>query len=360
GRRDGLGGFPVWSLERGRDVVVQKAAAGDIAFLVVADFLIQGGPDPLGEAAVDLTVDDHRVDDVAAVVHRDEAPHLDLARAAVDVHHADIAAEGEGEVGRIVVVRRLQPCLHTLRMIGISGESALLDGLRLLRSALDVELARLPLEVALAYFQQVRGELFRLVADLARGKRARRAGSGGRAAGVSPKAIRRRIRVAFLHLHVRGGNTELLGDNLRIGGLVALALALRAEARDRLAGRVDADLGRVEHLEAENIEVPGGPGADYLGEAADADAHQLTALAFFRLLAPQRIVADEIHRLLQRRRVVPAVVFPAEHRVIGELLVLDEILHAQLGRVHVQLLREGVGGALDRVHRLRDAEGAAI
>src|SRR5262249_23479733 len=174
-RRDGLGGFPVWSLERGRDVVVQKAAAGDIAFLVVADFLIQGGPDPLGEAAVDLTVDDHRVDDVAAVVHRDEAPHLDLARAAVDVHHADIAAEGEGEVGRIVVVRRLQPCLHTLRMIGISGESALLDGLRLLRSALDVELARLPLEVALAYFQQVRGELFRLVADLARGTRARRA-----------------------------------------------------------------------------------------------------------------------------------------------------------------------------------------
>jgi len=68
-------------------------------------------------------------------------------------------------------------------------------------------------------------------------------------------------------------NAQLLGHDLRVRRLVALALALGAEARDRLAGRVNADLGRVEHLDAEDVEVLRGTGTDDLGEAADADAH---------------------------------------------------------------------------------------
>ena len=50
-------------------------------------------PTPVGEAAVDLALDDHRVDPRAAVVDGDEAPHLDLARARVDVDDADVGAE---------------------------------------------------------------------------------------------------------------------------------------------------------------------------------------------------------------------------------------------------------------------------
>ena len=76
--------------------------------------------------------------------------------------------------------------------------------------------------------------------------------------------------------------------------------------------------------------------------------------------APQIGVADRVHGLVQGAGVVAAVVLPAEGRLVRELLRLDEVLHAQLGRVHVEFLRERVGGALDRVHRLGDAEGTAV
>src|SRR5438477_503951 len=81
----------------------------------------------------------------------------------VDVDHADIAAEGESEVRRIVVVHSLKARLHALRMVGIRGERALLDGLRHLGRALDEELPGLPLEILLAHFEQVRGDLLCLV-----------------------------------------------------------------------------------------------------------------------------------------------------------------------------------------------------
>ena len=82
-------------------------------------------------------------------------------------------------------------------------------------------------------------------------------------------------------------DAQLLGDDLGVRRLVALALRLGAEAGDRLAGRMDADLARVEHLDAEDVEVVRRAGADDLGEARDADAHQLAARALLGLLLAQ-------------------------------------------------------------------------
>ena len=113
-----------------------------------------------------LALNDHRVDDVAAVVDGDEAPDLDLARAAVDVDHADVAAEGVGEVRRIVVADRLEAGLHPLRMIRVGGEGAVLDRLGLAGRALHRELPGLPLQVFLGDLEQVRGDLAGLVATL--------------------------------------------------------------------------------------------------------------------------------------------------------------------------------------------------
>ncbi len=104
----------------------------------------------------------------------------------------------------------------------------------------------------------------------------------------------------------------------------------------------------------------GRAGADDLGEARDADAHQLPALALLGLLAPQVGVADRVHGLVQGARVVAAVVLPAERRLVGELLRLDEVLHPEFGRVRAELVGHDVHHALDRVHGLGDAEGAAI
>ena len=79
-RRDRLAELEVGALERGRDQVVHERRVEAVALLVERDHLHQRDADALGEAAVDLAVDDHRVDAHAAVVDRDEAPDLDLAR----------------------------------------------------------------------------------------------------------------------------------------------------------------------------------------------------------------------------------------------------------------------------------------
>jgi hypothetical protein len=58
---------------------------------------------------VHLALDDHRVDDVAAIIDGDEPPQRDGARAAIDVDDGDVGAEGVREIRRIVVVDRLEP-----------------------------------------------------------------------------------------------------------------------------------------------------------------------------------------------------------------------------------------------------------
>ena len=206
----------------------------------------------------------------------------------------------------------------------------------------------------------MRRDLLRLVADLARGDRAGGAGRRSRSAGIRAEAVRRRVGVAFLDFDVRGRDAELLGDDLRVGRLVPLALRLGAEARRGLAGGVHADLARVEHLDPENVEMLRGPGADDFGEARDADAHQLAPLPLLGLLLPEIGIPDLLHRLLQGRRIIAAVVLPAERRTVRELLRRDEVLEPQVGRVHLELLRQHVDHALDRVGRFGDAERAAI
>ena len=103
-----------------------------------------------------------------------------------------------------------------------------------------------------------------------------------------------------------------------------------------------------------------GPGADDLGERADADAHQLAALALLGLLLSEAGVVDRVHRLLERRRVVARVVRPAGRRLVRELLGLDEVLHPELGRVLADLVGQDVDHALDRVDRLGHPERAAV
>src|SRR5262249_36483692 len=152
------------------------------------------------------------------------------------------------------------------------GEGDLLDGLGAAGRALDVELALLPHQVFLGRFQQVRGDLARLIADLAGGDGTGRAGRGRAAAGVGAQPVGGRVGVALFHLDVAGRDAQLLGDDLGVGGLVPLALRLRAEAGDGFAGRVHAQLARVEHLDAQDVERLRRTGADDLGERRDADA----------------------------------------------------------------------------------------
>ena len=164
----------------------------------------------------------------------------------------------------------------------------------------------------------------------------------------------------YFDLDVLDREAELLGDDLGERRLVALALGLDADPGQHLAGRMDADLARIEHLQAEDVEVVRRPGADDLGEAADADAHQLAALALLGLLLPQAGVVDDVHRLLERGTVVARVVRPAGRRLVRELVGLDEVLHPELGRVLADVVGEDVDHPLDGVDGLGHPERAAV
>ena len=59
-----------------------------------------------------------------------------------------------------------------------------------------------------------------------------------------------------------------------------------------------------------------GTRADDLGEAADADAHELATGALLGLLLAQVVVADHVERLLEGTRVVARVVLPAGRRLV--------------------------------------------
>ena len=151
-------------------------------------------------------------------------------------------------------------------MVGVSRECQVGHALRALRSAPHLEPIILPLQVVDAALQQMRGQVGSLVTDFARRNRGRRARRRRAATGVGAQAVRRGVRIAVLHLDVFHRQTELLGHDLRKRRLVPLTLGLDADADDRRAGRVDANLGTVEHLDAQDVKGVRRPGADDLGE----------------------------------------------------------------------------------------------
>ena len=79
-RRDRLAELPARALHRRRQEVVHERAAEVVAALVERHHLHQRHAHAVGEAAVHLALDDHRVDARAAVVDGDEPADLDLRR----------------------------------------------------------------------------------------------------------------------------------------------------------------------------------------------------------------------------------------------------------------------------------------
>ena len=94
-----------------------------------------------------------------------------------------------------------------------------------------------------------------------------------------------------------------------------------------------------------------------VGREADPELLRVAALAPLGLLCPQRLVVDDCERLVERCFVVARVDREPGGNRRRELL--DEVLPAQLDRVHVELPRQRVDRTLDRVGRLGPA-GAAV
>ena len=126
-----------------------------------------------------------------------------------------------------------------------------------------------------------------------------------------------------------------------------LTLGDRAHAGDNTAGRVDPDLGAVEHANAQDVAVSARPGPDYLGKGDDADAHQLALGALFGLLPAQGRIIDRGQHFIEAFGITAAVDFPAEAGLIGKLSGLDKVAQTDLGLVHIELLSQHIHHPLD-------------
>ena len=94
-----------------------------------------------------------------------------------------------------------------------------------------------------------------------------------------------------------------------------------------------------------------------VGAEAEAELDHVAAVAPRLLVGAQLLVAGVGEALLQRRVVLARVVVGARHGLVRELV--DEVLAADVGRVHPDLDREHVDRALHQRRRLR-APGAAV
>ena len=93
--------------------VVHERAGDELAVLVVDRAFEQRLADALGDAAMHLALDDHRIDHRAEIVDRGPVDDLGRAGLGVDLDLADVAAGREGEVGRIVERALLQARLDS-------------------------------------------------------------------------------------------------------------------------------------------------------------------------------------------------------------------------------------------------------
>ena len=96
----------VSTLERGqvvgaRHAIVHEARRQELAVVVVMRAFEQRLTHALGDAAVNLALDDHRIDQLAEVVDRGPPVDRHDAGLRIDFELADVNARREGEVGRV-------------------------------------------------------------------------------------------------------------------------------------------------------------------------------------------------------------------------------------------------------------------
>ena len=324
---------------------------------VVDEAFEQRVAEAVRDTADDLAVHDQRIDDASAVVADDEAGDLDMAGLDVDLDLGDVAARGVGGLVGLEVDGRFEAgiavgghreAVHADGEIGDLAERLLHAG-----RALHVDRAILQFEVGLRDLHHFRGDLFDLGCDFDGGEMGRVAGIDGRARGERAHAQRDPAGVASDDRNVLERHAELIGDDLRERGFVALSVRRGASCQRDLAGRGNAHGRAFVGAEA---------GAFDRVRYGHAD---VTALGECRLLARREpFPVDGFEGGALALGIIAAVVGDgpavAEHDadLVGHLLRLDEIAAADFGAVDAELLRDEVHHAFHREHGLGAARAA--
>ncbi len=213
--------------------IVHQRRRERLALRAERHLLIEACADALRGAAADLAVDDHRVDQHAAVLDHDIVENLDASGLGIDRHHRGVGGVSESaavalgaiaggdleaagvDVGRKML--RLQipgaPHLAQADMRVLDHDVAILHG-----GLGGIRLEEPRADVARAFGEQARCARHRAAAHH---HRARAPGRGG-VGGVE--------RVALEHLDAIEVDAKDLVRHLRIGRLVALAVRVGADA----------------------------------------------------------------------------------------------------------------------------------
>ncbi len=303
-----------------------------VAVLVVEDLLQEGLGRSLGDPAVHLPVHQQPVEDGAAIVHGDVAPRGDVAALGVHLDHRHVGAEGVRGLALVEDHLGRQSRLHAGRQRfsarGCGGQLAPGEAAAGYAGHADAAV-REHGDVIRARLDEVGDDARRLVQHLGPGPEHRASAQLQRAGPARALTSRHPSCIALHDAHVRVGDVQQLGNDLRVGGFVALAVCRGA------AGHGDRSV--LVHLDRAPLLGSHRGGDLYVGADPDTELHPVPGAAAGRLLGAQPLISRNVQRPVEGSREVAAVVPGAGGRGEGKLIRRDEVAPSQLGGVHLQL-----------------------
>ncbi len=110
-------------IARARHAIIHVAGGEQLSGVIVGRAFQQRLTNALGDPAMHLAFDDHRVDQVSKVIHRSPAFNSGGSCLRIDLHFGDMDASGKGEICRIVKRAFLQPRLNlgSVELVGDVG-----------------------------------------------------------------------------------------------------------------------------------------------------------------------------------------------------------------------------------------------
>ena len=311
-----------------------------LAVLVIDHPLEQRIADAMDHAAPDLAIDQHRVDQRAAIMGNDIAQDLD--RAGFDIHLdlAQIGAIGESGLARLVKgggrQARRNACGQRLPEIAVQHQGQLAERDLTIGSG-HFDKAAFEHQIGLLRFQHLRGHLDRLGAGFHRRHMHRGATRHRHAAGNRADAERKQRGITRFHRDVLRGDAELVGGNLGKHGFVALPLCRGPCQQQHLAIGLNADGGPLVRGQTGIFDIRSDAHADI---AAFGARFVLTGLEIGPEFGDRQIkTLHIITRVIGHRRAVTRF----HTGFIGKLVELNEGTATDILARHPQFPRHPIG-----------------
>ena len=314
--------FDLWDFRHRRHEVVGKRAGQYVAAVVVNHLFVERVGDALGDAAMDLPVDNHGIDQTPGILDDHEPFDRDLAGSDIDLDNRNVAGVREGAV-RVVGRHRRQTGFGDRRkavalVIGGARELAYLDAEI---GAAHEGAAIGNLDVRGGRLQYLAGDRLQALAQCRRGELAGAAGDHQRAAGESAPAVGAAVGVAGDDPDRRGDDADLVSDQLRQTRLQPLAVRRTADPGFEKARRVHRQFDPLEA--GGDHHAPrregGTAGAGALGEHRYPETEPASIGSRRLLSRPELGEVDDPRRRLHCFAIAAGVLHNPGHRSVREV-----------------------------------------